>query len=71
MQRQGGKQVNGGLAVHGAKPMVKNTMAMQNRTEAVKSKMALNIGGLLGWSNQYTAKVLINGYEFDAGAGSS
>ena len=47
MQRQGGEQVNSGLAVHGAKPMVKNTMAVQNRTAAVKSKMALNIGGSL------------------------
>jgi hypothetical protein len=45
MQRQGGKQVDGGLAVHGASPMVKNTMAVQNRTAASKSKMALNIGG--------------------------
>lgn len=48
MQRQGGEQVNSGLAVHGASPMVKNTMAAQNRTAALKSKMALNIGGLLG-----------------------
>jgi hypothetical protein len=43
MQRQGGEQVNGGLAIHGASPMVKNTMAVQNRTAASKSKMAISM----------------------------
>jgi len=41
----GGEKVERLLAGHDAKPMVKNTMAVQNSTAASKSKMALNIGG--------------------------
>ena len=61
MQRKGGKKVYGGLAVHAEKPMVKKMMAVQNRTAAIKSKMALNICWLLCWFDQYMAKVLKKG----------
>jgi len=61
MRWHGGEKVERLLAVHDAKPMVKNTMAVQNRTAAIKSKMALNIGGLLGWFDQYMVKLLKKG----------
>jgi hypothetical protein len=44
-----GEKIQRLLAVHGASPMVKNTIAVQNKAAASKSKMALNIGWLLGW----------------------